>query len=589
MMRRRFGFADEGGFSMIEVVAAMLVFSFVAMATAALLTSSVRGAGVSRSLTVGKSMVSQAMERARGLPYFVDYPTQKSYSNNLPPFRKVDLLDLYYPSYDASGTYVTECPASNDPNPACPREMPDGYSVEFRARFVEPVGGAQETYQTVMPDPAYRWNPDPYTTIDEPESHMLELTVIGKWEFAGRNRSFGMTSLIGDHEYGQVTVSGFGRTDYLVQVSTAYTDEFSGDEIELDAQGGFAESLVQTKTASTSDQSVRAATLALIDPSLEDNEIASVEGAVSGHHAPPDTLPAGETAPAADLVHPDLGPVAGIDGTLTKDLKVSVSQELPTAEGTFAFDAPTGTERLLWASAQAENVILALFGMDSNEGMVSFEPRAGKTLSGASQAVTESVQSFTRRVETSASAEFGRLRLFKTDFIDGSITDSFGVTTFPESVVVIDDFDASVSCKSTASVSGPNAASADRGWSATLYYWEDDQNDGIVQGSYESVSLSSSNNPDPLASVRSANPLVFDGLIPAEDVYLFEKAKKDGYLKNWSSLEPGTASVDPDGRVTQAAIDAAVSINTATMHSLYENSSLSIQIGKLTCEASDQR
>jgi hypothetical protein len=47
--------------------------------------------------------------------------------------------------------------------------------------------------------------------------------------------------------------------------------------------------------------------------------------------------------------------------------------------------------------------------------------------------------------------------------------------------------------------------------------------------------------------------------------------------------------VDATGRVTDASIDGAIRIDTAATDPDNAESTLSVQVGKLSCEAADQR
>jgi hypothetical protein len=50
-----------------------------------------------------------------------------------------------------------------------------------------------------------------------------------------------------------------------------------------------------------------------------------------------------------------------------------------------------------------------------------------------------------------------------------------------------------------------------------------------------------------------------------------------------------TTNVNATGRVTQASVDGAVRIVTAPTNTLEGDSSISVTLGKLSCEATDQR
>src|SRR5918994_3994063 len=200
MLRIRGSIRGQRGFTLVEVLISLTVFLIVTLGAMPLFVSSLRGSAVSRSYTVGKNIVVEAGERVRGLPYFVGFPTQMSYTEGVAPFRKVDVLDLYFPDlatgsptgYEASvdgadtnDTYVTVCNASEDANPACPRTLPAGYSITYMARFVLPEEDSAGSEQYARVDPApyyggdYRW--DSVETHDEPPSPFLEMTIRGEW------------------------------------------------------------------------------------------------------------------------------------------------------------------------------------------------------------------------------------------------------------------------------------------------------------------------------------------------------------------------------------------------------------------------
>ena len=147
----------ERGFTLIETMVAISVFSIMTVGIAPLLLTSLRGSSLARSYTVGKNLAQESMERVRGFPYYDTAPRR-------------DVADLYFPNlstgYDASTqTFVTTCtsttsiPATSGAL-ACPPDhadgtttIPAGYTVSFRAQFVRPANTVPETY-TVEPPPA---------------------------------------------------------------------------------------------------------------------------------------------------------------------------------------------------------------------------------------------------------------------------------------------------------------------------------------------------------------------------------------------------------------------------------------------------
>jgi hypothetical protein len=402
--------------------------------------------------------------------------------------------------------------------------------------------------------------------------------------------------LIGDREFGEVTIRGIAKIDYLINVQTRYTGA-TGAKSQLIANSGISESRIETKTASTADQSVQSAEIELLevpsDPTVTAAELASISGASSFHHAAPDAIPSGATQPAVPT--DDIPTMAGIDGTHTSNLKVAVANELPTSTGTFTYDAPTGTERLLWANGQVAVDNATSLRLDNVQDLVSFRPRPGQTATGTTSAVTTSPASVSRKIETTAAASFGRLRILPTlatSLIGGPIGDG---STTERAVVVIDDFTSSVACKATGTTAGGNASSGSKSWSAKLYYWRDSNPaDNIPLGSYQTINLSSANATDPLLPFgpTSQNPLVYDGLNPADDIYLFRQAGpggNKGYLQSWSSEVGQAVAITGTGKTVRANIQEAIRVVTAPTNPAEADSSLSISIGKLSCDSLDAR
>jgi prepilin-type N-terminal cleavage/methylation domain-containing protein len=147
----------EQGYTIVEVMAALVVFALVTVAVVPLLSTSIRSSLLGNTYAVGKNLTVQAMERIRGLPYFISYTAQSG---------KVDVLDLYFPDktsataeqrYTASDpayTFTTTCTSEASANPACPKNLPAGYTVIVSAQFVTPVDSGTETTSYTPAEPA---------------------------------------------------------------------------------------------------------------------------------------------------------------------------------------------------------------------------------------------------------------------------------------------------------------------------------------------------------------------------------------------------------------------------------------------------
>ncbi|MGH2746519.1 MAG: type IV pilus modification PilV family protein [Actinomycetota bacterium] len=584
---------EERGFTLVEMMASILVFAIMTLGMVPLLASSMRGATVGRAATVGKNAAVEEMERIRGFPYHISYAAQN---------QKVDLLDLFFPNmgagYDsATGVFTTTCTTTTLDNPACPRSIPSGYTITVAARFITPntSGG----YDAVTPPAGYQW--DSATGADFPPAQFMDFTVTSSWTVGARARNYSVQSYLGDRKSVGESVRGTAKVDYGVQVITTFEED--GDTSQLTAQAGIAESRIESRLLSTADQLVRAGRLQLVELVSGDTEVAQTlgeeEGATATYHASPDQTPAPNVdAGSKILIHEGSLEgsldIAGLDDTQATDLSVAVSNEVPSATGNFRFLVGLGEEEGGEPSDQSDFWVVNQ--RDTNDTFLRFDPlrkllslraTGGQTLTGGTSAVTGAIDAGDRRVQTDANVSFEKLLLLPALLDDGGATSN--------EVVRIENFTASVSCKSTA-----NSATAESiaSWSADLFYYRDDvPSDGLAFGGYASIEIGSGEASDPLAGfgpgVGNTNPLVYEGdpLEGDEDIYLFDDPSqgRKGYLKSWSSRFGTTATESANGEETSANIDAAIFIHTNPTNPNLPDSGLQISIGKLSCEALDAR
>jgi prepilin-type N-terminal cleavage/methylation domain-containing protein len=571
----------QRGFTLIEVMAALVVFSLMTLGIVPLLLSSLKGSELSQSYAIGKNLAVEAMERVRGLPYYVKFDTQ-------PDGRPIDLLDLYYPSRQTSGTFVTTCDETTVAAPACPKRVPEGYSIVFNATFVKPGGTAgAQTYTPIVADVpiAYAWN----SADDLPASQILEMVITVEWLRGGETKQSQLKTLLSDRKFGNVTIRGNSKVDYGLEVQTGYIDPTGASSL-MTATTGHSESLVESKTTTTANETVRSAELRLVevpaDPSTVGADIALTEGAKAIYHAPPNSSPSDTSLVSNVLTHPNLDPptnIAGIDMTRAENVDVGVTNELPLANGSFALGNPGVASDDLWVAPQVSTERADLLKLNTTRPLFFIHPGATDAMTGSTAAVATDIAGADRKVETTSGVSLSDLRMLPTTFIGG---DAEGA------VVVIDNFEASVSCKSSGD---PVSAGASATWSATLRYWQDTTNTvvGVPNGAYVTETLSGADGVDRLAEIRADNPLVHDGLTPLQDVYLFEDsvANKVGYLSDWGSLfdiSSTGATEDALGETTTAAVDGALNINAAPTGTTAE-SGLKVNLGKLSCEAVDGR
>jgi hypothetical protein len=557
-----------------------------------------RGAALSRSYTEGKNLGVQAMERVRGLPYFV------SVQGLVTPQRR-DVLDLYFPDlgagYDAGTQKFTTTCTRTSQSPAasgalaCPRNIPDEYTVEFEATFVKATTSIPgETYTTVTPPAGYNWNS---TASELAPTQLLKMIVHVSWSRGGRTQDIRLTGLIGERAQSSEQVRGNAQIDYVILGSTGFTEEPDDDDpsrtSHLEAIAGELESNVQTRTVSTADQSSRAARITLTEDEYNSDPastLADVSGATSTLHATPNVptvsvSAAGLPDPQVSHTEIDGDPRVAYFGSTTANTDTAIAQvlnELPTALGRFDFTSGTGQPRF-WINNVIGPDSVAELHLDPASAMLDVQRAGPVKLSGATTAVTTALSpSASRKVESTATAQVAQLNLLPTSYILD--------LTSAKSVVSIENFTASLTCRATANATPSEATGS---WSATLKYWHDPSNDGIPAGAYESVALSgstTSSTADPLAAIKAAaNPLVFDAVDDDDDVYLFDTSTERGYLQDWWSRPQMTSTNDSSGRDTSVNLDGALQIITAPVNPDDEASSIRASVGSMSCKAVDKR
>ena len=246
---------------------------------------------------------------------------------------------------------------------------------------------------------------------------------------------------------------------------------------------------------------------------------------------------------------------------------------------------------------QADTSSTATLKLDPLRHVLSIFRLGSSRMKGYTTAEATDPSLATRKVEAIAHAELPKLELMAS-------TVTANVTTNPSledrGVVVIRNFVADVACKSTGDVATSTVTGS---WSATLNYWSDTNDNGTEDGRYLATPLTISGNVsqpdpvDPLAAIQAANPVVIDGLLPTDDVYLFEDPTstpaKKGFLERWSSTRTMTsfkgAVTGGTGIETRVSMPFAINIVTARTDPANPETKLSINVGKLNCRAVDQR
>lgn len=608
----------EGGFTLVETLAALLVFAIVTLGIVPLIISAMAGANVARSFTVGKNAALEAMERIRGLPYHVDYERQ-------PPTTKVDVLDLFFPDATggaipgqtyAPGLFTTRCGPTSTDNPACLAEkLPDdlpGFELVVRACFIE--SGTE-----CIDDPAaraipsdYRWNPDELAgQSDDPpgSAQLMEISVTTSWQMGGSTRTYDTRTLLGDKQFGSFDLRGRGTLNNAVEVTANH--QSGTEKSRVTATIASAESDIQSTDLRTSaTQSARAALLGLLDttdPTTEAIPLATTEGAAIGLQAPP-SASATDGPESGTIAHPAphplaaLGDIAFFTGSQTSG-SAEVESELPAAASSLSL---TGDD-LAGLTDVADAARASELYLDTADPQFFLEGDAGAL---SADTVAEAIDlAFGGGVTSSVDLTIPAMRLLPTT----AIVQAAGTFADETSVILVEDFVANVDCTVAAN---PASSAGDASWSADLYYWSDTTNNEELDGSYKLIQLGSGVASDPLAAITpdpDANPMVIEFVDPLadplgheQDVYLFPVTHDHGvdaegnpvshdhpgYLhlnSGWSSSGTVSETVADEGRTVDAAINQVLRLKTAPLSSASADSFISVSVGSMSCTSDDQR
>lgn len=584
------------GFTLIETLAALMVFTIVTLGVIPLLTASLRGTNLSRSHNVAKNLAVRAMERVRGLPYYLAYETQPTLGAGKVD---VDVLDIYHPTPTNPSTIV--CPAAGPP--ACPADIPDGYTLTFVATFVSSDG------VTPVTDSSYDSN---VANADNPPSDLMRMQIRVEWAtVGGLARTFALNTLVGDRAFGRLKTKGTAQIDYGIRVGTSFVGTTAGGPVrsDLTALGGVSDSTIELRTNGAADQAVQAADLTLLHAD-DGSVLASGSGAVADAHAPPSSTVPDISATPLTVTAEGVGDVAGIDTTEAGDpdpegdIAVAVENELPAAKG--GFDFRIGGSGILdfWVdnpqvdrAANPDETLHLLSGAK----LVSIQDVDNPTdIDVASGSVSGSTSSYAddeaSGVHSVVRMDIESFRLLPTDFI-GAVDNTYG-----GAVIAVDEFTARLTCDAYADTAAGTGDSAIE-WSASLYFWDADagsdneDEDEDPNGAYRRIDLSGTGaTPNSLADFGpgGTNPLVYRHPVdPTKDIYLFATGTNAGYLQSWSSDDnvASGANVSQDGRTATAVLERALQIDTAPIPASdgFNEFAMSVILGSLSCEAVDFR
>lgn len=566
-LRRRL--RSESGFSLIELVAAMTIFSLAAGAVLAVLVAGIRTAAFARDRTIGKDLARERIEEMRRLPFYLSNATFN---------RPVDLLDFYFPDltsgcanlpgaggsagYEATGFTYT-CTISSVPGFG-------RYRMDIVSDFVE-TDVATGALVAKAPAAGYSWN-----GADSPPTRFLRVEVRTSWTSAGRANAFSLRSLIGESRLETVLTQG-SVSGSVVRIGTAFSDQST-----LVVEGGTLTSTLYRGNVTTSRNDTLSG---LARVTLLDGTFGERLGAQLAAGAPPDTTISTVTKLGDSLVHPNAAIaaqvpiIAAVGDTTVTGVEAKVTAVLPEAQGeTIVQD--TGADGTVGLSAR--NEVTAGFNFfDATKDFVRVVKVGGNRPLKGRSSCRELVGPDTVTCETEE-VRVGELQTAPADF-SALLIEAPPPLLATNGYIVTVSFDTIKVRARAARVGGGGTASALTQFSGTLTYH-------TYNGTAWVANQVCIRSPD-----QSACPVGAATTLPAPSTVCVVPAAAGGclvplsqFVDTWSRLTDGTRSTS-DPTSVEATLNGVLSITTTPTNSLYANTGFIVSIGNLTAQAVDKR
>jgi len=568
----------DGGFTLLEVMVAIILLGIVAAGVVPLLVGTLRAANAAKLNTQAKNLAQAQVERMRNLPFHV--------AQSAGPY--IDLLDIYF--HDLSNGTDSKCGTGAGSYSAatytCVNPVglsQSGYTITVASQFLD------KDRNVITPPSGY--NSQSSSGLDVPPANTIGVTVTVRWsQSGGASKSFSTFTEISNAPTGLPQTVAKVRDDSLV-LSTAKDD--SASPTLLKWEGGVVNADTSLSTGATANAQVQGALTSyssgysstaqasgtLIAPA-DQNSFTTVTGSptagqacavdfvacfgntqvsnVTGQASNGLPLVATASSPATAALSRNGSygfwfsnvPVGSVQNKLTS-LLVQDASNVPTSS------SPTQLVREV-QSSPAAGYNVACGGAGVANSNVDYMTSTGyvSTTGGSSHSVTSCATATTRRID-----------VMPTSFA-------------PNGVVQVTLNWADMSCTTSG---GSGAASVSPFFNAIVSYWSQDANNGA--GGYVPLTVSNGQATDPLAAslltVGAGGAVVYNqnGTV----LYLGQ------YIKSWSS---GVFAGGSQAGGTIARGDLSV-VNLTTVPTRDSDpdgrSSINVTAGQLSCLAEDNR
>ena len=570
ILRRLFDrHTDDEGFTLVEVIVALVIFALAASASAGLLITMLKTSYVAKLDTGAKTLSQERLESMRNLPYHIDYDVNGTAVTN-----KSDLFDSYYPNLTQAGVisgstipqgYVTAAQTG-----ATYRLSSEPATGPFYRTVINPVPGFTK-YRQYIAVQLLNSNRSPVTPpasfnsqvsgADYPPAPLVGVNVVTKWTAGSVTHQLVVATEIADARPANPLVTLQGQISALKLTSALGPDRDVTVELGGVSLNGALSSGV---TAATKTD----AAYAQISPGQR------LDGASQAASGPPDMSLSSASAGAQTLT--DTGTagtplVACFGGSSSSNVSAKTSSGQPVVGSS---TSPV-TSTVSGSGCSSYSALMSnepspdsRLQIDTTKPMVFATGGGGSTVATgagwlASSAGASHVASF------SGSAATGTFSVLPTTFA-------------PNGLLQVTLNSAALTCQT----GGTSAtAGATPTYSATIKYWKY----AAGGGSYQTLSLSSSQSADPLSPL-----LATDGTGVQVGVDSSGNALWLGnYIANWASATSASlgqfGKIDPDFKSLTGSTAGVVSITTMPTRASDPTSSIALQLAPMSCQAEDNR
>jgi prepilin-type N-terminal cleavage/methylation domain-containing protein len=536
--------ASDEGFTLAEVITALMIFGVIAAALIPMLISATRLATIAKLSTQAKQLAVERIESMRNLPYYVAFDNGQ--------YR--DILDVYFRDLQAAGALE-----ANDP---CTARAYIAASSTYRCT-INPISGYAKfrqqievqflTAERVVVVPRATYNAR-LSNMDIPISSLLGITVTTSWDAPGGAKSSVLrTEIANSSPAARQVVSAAGATALKVASTLS-----SGQVVQL--QAGMFNADGALSTAASAAHSTVGAQAGYLSGT-------TVQGAAVSASAPADENGGSAGAGTKRLDAGSCFPVCFGNSSVTGDTWSRVSTGLPLvsasgspAEGRLLRSDVSDEGGVAYSNATLGEQDSALM-LSTSRPMVFFTDGSSGDITAQGSGYLTATKN-PNSVRAHASAFTRRLRVLPTSFA-------------PDGLVRVRLNSASIDCNNVAAAGGVTAA-----WDVTVSWYSP----GAPSG-YASLTLtqsSASGLPDPSTIVvLSDNPVT---------IGVDESRRLSHWIDSWSGMFSGSPVVESTGRLARGSLPAVFSVTTKpTRGAADPASALGVEVGVLTCMAEDLR